>query len=85
MARFERHYPGVLWQPARWRTRDGYMPFTVFHVYETEIATHEAYARVEQVCAIRFANGAARTEHGDLTEEYRGELVAARLLAPESA
>lgn len=81
LARFERHYPGVLWQPGRWPTSDGYMPFRVFHIYETEIAAHEAAERVSDVHAIALGNGAAHKD-GHISDAFREDLECARLLPP---
>jgi hypothetical protein len=48
----ERTFPGVYWNPARWPTADGYVPFRVFDLYAASLTAALALDRMNTAQAI---------------------------------
>jgi hypothetical protein len=51
----EARFPGVYWNPTRWPTADGYIPFRVFDLYAASLATAAALDRMNLAHAIGLA------------------------------
>jgi hypothetical protein len=66
----EARYPGTYYNPARWGTADGYMPFPVFREYAEGLWPLYAQERLNLAAAIGLA----------LAGKEKGPLLAARTL-----
>lgn len=72
----EAAFPGVYFNPARWNTADGYIPFPVFDLYALALWPIPAMDRLNTAHAIGLAfadpKAGARLHERTLTEAYPG-------------
>ena len=70
LARFRRHYQDpALYESARYRTRDGLIPFGLFWIYLARIPNNLAYERLSEMRAIGGALAMAFAKSGAPTPE----------------
>jgi hypothetical protein len=71
----EATWPGLVYAPQRWKTRDGVIPYRVFCAYLKGLSAVTAKSRLEMAGAIGLAMAGENAEHAmqsDLEEAFPG-------------